>query len=103
MASYGDGLSETVERDGAYVAPTLAMYEQPSTEFARRYWWWFWLSNRHRSGANGGRAGYSSTENRLGGRALTPFTEEIYEAYLKNVSDPATIHAMCEDYRGGHD
>ena len=25
------------------IAPTLAMYEQTSMEFARSYWWWFWL------------------------------------------------------------
>lgn len=84
------------------IAPTLAMYEQTSMEFARAYWWWFWLIQpapfpeemvaaapevflRKKIGWD--RAG------------LAPFTDDTYAAYLKNVSDPATMHAMCEDYR----
>lgn len=84
------------------VAPTLAMYEQPSMEFARAYWWWFWLIQPAPFPEQMVAAAPDIFLNRkIGwGRAgLTPFTEEIYEAYLKNVSDPATMHAMCEDYR----
>ncbi|MBL8513963.1 MAG: alpha/beta hydrolase [Betaproteobacteria bacterium] len=84
------------------IAPTLAMYENTSMEFARAYWWWFWLIQPApfpeqmvaaapelflRKKIGWGRAG------------LTPFTDETYATYLRNVSDPATMHAMCEDYR----
>lgn len=34
-----------------------------------------------------------------GHAGLKPFTEETYAAYFSYVSDPATMHAMCEDYR----
>ena len=30
---------------------------------------------------------------------LSAFTPETYAAYLSYVSDPATMHGMCEDYR----
>ena len=30
---------------------------------------------------------------------MSAFTPETYAAYLSYVSDPATMHAMCEDYR----
>jgi haloacetate dehalogenase len=34
-----------------------------------------------------------------GHAGLAPFTAGTYAAYLSYVSDPATMHAMCEDYR----
>jgi haloacetate dehalogenase len=30
---------------------------------------------------------------------LKPFTPEAYAAYLRCLSDPATAHGICEDYR----
>ncbi len=29
------------------------------------------------------------------------FTPEALEDYLRSIHNPATIHAMCEDYRAG--
>ena len=28
---------------------------------------------------------------------------EAYQDYHRAIHDPATVHAMCEDYRAGHD
>ena len=84
------------------ISPTLTMYEQTSMEFARAYWWWFFLIQP---------APFPETmiaaapetflQKKIGwGHAgLSAFTPETYAAYLANVSDPSTMHAMCEDYR----
>lgn len=84
------------------IAPTLAMYEQTSMEFARAYWWWFFLIQPTPFPESlVGAAPEIYLRKKIGwGRAgLTPFTEETYAAYLAYVSDPATMHGMCEDYR----
>ncbi|MDR5773378.1 MULTISPECIES: alpha/beta hydrolase [unclassified Caballeronia] len=84
------------------VAPTLAMYEQTSFDFARAYWHWFMLVRP---------APFPETLIRadpdlylrqtIGARSagLAPFTAEAYAEYLRCLSDPATAHGICEDYR----
>ncbi len=84
------------------IAPTLAMYEQTSMEFARAYWWWFWLIQPAPFPEQTVAAAPEVfLKKKIGwGRAgLSPFTDATYAAYLRHVSDPATMHAMCEDYR----
>jgi haloacetate dehalogenase len=84
------------------IAPTLAMYEQTTMEFARAYWHWFFLIQpapmpERVIGADpefylnwylGQRAGHQP-----------PFTTAAFAEYLRCFRDPATIHGMCEDYR----
>jgi haloacetate dehalogenase len=84
------------------VAPTLAMYEQTSFEFARAYWHWFFLVRP---------APFPETliradpdlylKQTIGARSagLKPFSTEAYAEYLRCLSDPATAHGICEDYR----
>ncbi|WP_321786399.1 alpha/beta hydrolase [Paraburkholderia sp. J94] len=84
------------------VAPTLAMYEQTSFAFARAYWHWFFLVRP---------APFPETliradpdlylKQTIGARSagLAPFTPEAYAEYLRCLSDPATAHGICEDYR----
>ncbi|MFM0041324.1 alpha/beta fold hydrolase [Paraburkholderia sediminicola] len=84
------------------VAPTLAMYEKTSFEFARAYWHWFFLVCP---------APFPETliradpdlylKQTIGARSagLAPFTEAAYAGYLRCLSDPTTAHGMCEDYR----
>ena len=84
------------------VAPTVAMYEQTSFEFARAYWHWFFLVRP---------APFPETliradpdlylKQTMGARSagLSPFTPDAYAAYLRCLSDPATAHGICEDYR----
>jgi haloacetate dehalogenase len=84
------------------VAPTLAMYENTSFEFARAYWHWFFLVRP---------APFPETliradpdlylKQTIGARSagLKPFTPEAYAEYLRCLSDPATAHGICEDYR----
>lgn len=84
------------------VAPTVAMYEQTSFEFARAYWHWFFLVRP---------APFPETliradpdlylKQTMGARSagLAPFAPEAYAQYLRCLSDPATAHGICEDYR----
>lgn len=84
------------------VAPTLAMYEQTAFEFARAYWHWFFLVRP---------APFPETliradpdlylKQTIGARSagLAPFTPAAYAEYLRCLSDPATAHGICEDYR----
>jgi haloacetate dehalogenase len=97
-ADHGERVAKIAVLD---IAPTLAMYEQTTELFARAYWHWFFLILpaphpermigadpeaflRHKMGQ--GRAG------------LAPFAPEAWAEYLRCFT-PASIHAMCEDYR----
>lgn len=84
------------------IAPTLAMYEQTNMEFAQSYWWWFFLiqpSPFPESLITAKPELYLQKKIGYGSAGLAPFSPEAYAAYLKGVSDPATVHGMCEDYR----
>ncbi|MDQ6636255.1 MAG: alpha/beta hydrolase [Candidatus Dormibacteraeota bacterium] len=84
------------------IAPTLAMYEQTSMEFARAYFHWFFLIQ---PAPLPERLIGSDPEfylkSVLGGRsaALAPFTEPALAEYVRCLREPAAVHAMCEDYR----
>jgi haloacetate dehalogenase len=84
------------------IAPTLSMYEQTSMDFARSYWWWFFLIQPTpfpESMVAAAPETYLKKKIGWGHAGLKPFTAETYAAYLSYVSDPATMHGMCEDYR----
>ena len=84
------------------ISPTLAMYEQTTMEFARAYWWWFFLIQPTpfpESMIAAAPETYLQKKIGWGHAGLSAFTPETYAAYLSYVSDPATMHAMCEDYR----
>lgn len=85
------------------ICPTLAMYEATNLDFARSYFHWFFLIQKSplpetlilgspRELAQmfmGGRQG--------DGTAI--FAPECFEVYVNGLSDPATVHGMCQDYR----
>ncbi|MDY7546165.1 alpha/beta hydrolase [Glaciimonas sp. CA11.2] len=84
------------------IAPTLAMYEKTTMEFASTYYHWFFLIRpapfpEILLGAHP----EAYLEHTIGARSagLGPFTPEAYAEYLRCLSDPATIHGICEDYR----
>ncbi|MBL8523873.1 MAG: alpha/beta hydrolase [Betaproteobacteria bacterium] len=84
------------------ISPTLTMYEQTNMEFARSYWWWFWLIQPApfpESMVAAAPETYLKKKIGWGHAGLSAFTEQTYSAYLSYVSDPATMHGMCEDYR----
>jgi haloacetate dehalogenase len=82
------------------IVPTLKLYRTVSKRFASAYFHWFLLSQPaplpETLLAN-------SAEFFLRGvfRGLAPaaLPEAVFAEYLRCFSDPATLHAMCEDYR----
>jgi haloacetate dehalogenase len=84
------------------VAPTLAMYEQTSFEFARAYWHWFFLVRPAPFPETLIRADADLyLKQTIGARSagLKPFTPEAYAEYLRCLQQPETAHGICEDYR----
>ena len=84
------------------ISPTLCMYEQTTMDFARSYWWWFFLIQPKPFPEDMIAAApekYLKKKIGWGYAGMSAFTPETYAAYLSYVSDPATMHAMCEDYR----
>lgn len=85
------------------ICPTLAMYEATDFEFAKAYFHWFFLVQRTplpETMILGNPR--QVTESFMGGRqgeGLKIFDEHCFEQYVKNLSDPDTVHAMCQDYR----
>lgn len=84
------------------IAPTLAMYERTSMAFAAAYWHWFFLIQPTpfpETLINAEPAFYLSKLMGLRHAGLAPFAPEAMAAYTAAMSDPAHVHAMCEDYR----
>ena len=84
------------------ISPTLTMYEQTSMAFATAYWHWFFLIQpaplpETLIGANPEFYLRAYMGRRSAG--LSPFTEDAWAEYARAMSDPACVHAMCEDYR----
>jgi haloacetate dehalogenase len=84
------------------ITPTRAMYARTTREFAKAYYHWFFLIQpapfpETLIGANPD----AFLRKHMGGRfaGLTPFEPDGWPEYLRCFSDPATIHATCEDYR----
>jgi haloacetate dehalogenase len=94
---------ERVERIAVLdIAPTRAMYARTTHEFAKAYYHWFFLTQpapfpETLIGANP----EAFLRKHMGGRfaGLAPFEPDGWSEYLRCFSDPAAIHATCEDYR----
>jgi haloacetate dehalogenase len=80
------------------IIPTGEAFRRADMAFGLGYWHWFFLAQpfplpEHLIGAN------PDAYYFRGGREL--FAPEALADYLRGCHDPATIHAMCEDYRAG--
>jgi len=84
------------------IAPTATMYARTDKEFATRYFWWFFLIQPYDLPERMIGSGPEYFLRRhLAGQSRTPgaVNEEVLQEYLRCYRDPATIHAICEDYR----
>ncbi|OAQ69248.1 alpha beta hydrolase fold protein [Pochonia chlamydosporia 170] len=85
------------------ICPTLAMYSVKDPAFAMSYFHWFLLIQKEPLPETLLLAcPRRFAELFMGGRqkrGLDIFDEQCFEHYVKNLSDPATVHAMCQDYR----
>jgi haloacetate dehalogenase len=84
------------------IAPTLTMYERTDQAFATRYFWWFFLIQPYDLPERliGADPEYF-LRHHLKGQSKTPGIPEeaLIQDYLAAYRDPATRHAICEDYR----
>ncbi len=84
------------------IAPTLTMYEQTNQEFATRYFWWFFLiqPNGLPEKLIASDPEYFLRRHIAGQVKIEGSVDEAAIAeYLRSYRDPATLHAICEDYR----
>jgi haloacetate dehalogenase len=80
------------------IVPTGEAFRRANMDFGLRYWHWFFLAQP-----------YPLPESLIGSdpdnyyfrNTRELFAPEALEDYLRCVRNPATIHAMCEDYRAG--
>lgn len=84
------------------IAPTLTMYDRTDRAFATRYFWWFFLIQpaplpERMIGADP----EFYLRHHLAGQSRTNGVpaEPVIAEYLRCYRDPATISAICEDYR----
>lgn len=84
------------------IAPTLSMYRQTSETFARAYWHWFFLiqpSPLPESLIEAGPEQYLRSIMAKRSAGMKPFTQEAFDSYIANVSQPGVATGICEDYR----
>ena len=84
------------------IAPTLTMYDRTDQEFATRYFWWFFLIQPDGLPEKmiGSDPEYFLRRHIAGQvKVEGAVSEEAIAEYLRTYRDPATIHAICEDYR----
>ena len=84
------------------IAPTREMYANTTAAFATVYWHWFWLIQDApfpERQIEADPLAYLDKKLRSWGNKPKPFTDEAFAAYAQAIQNPATIHAMCEDYR----
>ncbi|MBT5266085.1 MAG: alpha/beta hydrolase [Rhodospirillaceae bacterium] len=84
------------------VCPTLHMYMSTDMDFATAYYHWFFLIQpfdfpERMIGADP--EFYLRRKFKFIANAETAITDEAWAEYIRCFSDPATIHATCEDYR----
>jgi haloacetate dehalogenase len=84
------------------IAPTATMYARTDKAFATRYFWWFFLIQpaplpERMIGADP----EFFLRTHIDGQVKTPGATEpaAFAEYLRCYNDPATRHAICEDYR----
>jgi len=84
------------------IAPTLAMYERTTREFALAYWHWFFLVQPAPLPERLIEADPAAYVHELMGRrhaGLEVFHPDALAAYTQALSRPGSATSVCEDYR----
>ncbi len=84
------------------IAPTLAMYEQTTMEFAQAYWHWFFLIQPQPLPEHLLNADPEFFVRRVMSRGpggLDLFDPAALAEYIRCARLTGTVHAICEDYR----
>ncbi|UHD47843.1 alpha/beta hydrolase [Aureimonas altamirensis] len=94
---------DAVQRIAVFdIAPTLTMYERTNQEFATRYFWWFFLIQPAPLPERMIAADPEFFLRRhITGQIKVPgaTSDALFAEYLRCYRNPATRHAICEDYR----
>ncbi|WP_353226693.1 alpha/beta hydrolase [Novosphingobium sp.] len=84
------------------IAPTATMYARTNMEFARRYFWWFFLIQPFdlperliAADPDHFLDTHLATQTGIAGTS----DPRVIAQYRRCYADPATRHAICEDYR----
>jgi haloacetate dehalogenase len=82
------------------IVPTLKLYSEVTKAFASTYFHWFLLIQPAPVPETLlGNSAEFLLRVLLGGYVPKAISQEVFADYLRCFSDPATRHAMCEDYR----
>ncbi|GGQ25661.1 alpha/beta hydrolase [Streptosporangium pseudovulgare] len=89
-----DAATRLVVMDAVPIGEAL---DRADARFAAAWWHWFFLGQTDKPAERvisaDPDAWYRATPEQMGA--------EAYEDYRRAIHDPATVHAMCEDYRAG--
>ena len=80
--------------DGVPIGEALARCD---ARFASRWWHWFYLGQT----AKPAEPTINADPDAWYGYGPEQMGDEAYADYRRAIHDPATVHAMCEDYRAG--
>lgn len=86
------------------IAPTATMYEKTDMEFARRYFWWFFLIQdaplpETLIGHDPEFFLRKHINTQLANPEAGQVSDAVFDDYLRCYKQPEMIHAVCEDYR----
>ncbi len=82
------------------IIPTAEHFRRADRSFALGYWHWFFLAQPHPFPESViGADPDTFYLNRRGADSHRVFAPEALAEYRRSWNNPATIHAMCEDYR----
>ncbi|MFG1943421.1 alpha/beta fold hydrolase [Nonomuraea sp. NPDC048826] len=93
-ADHPDAVTHLVVMDTVPIGEALARCD---AVFAARWWHWFFLGQM----AKPAERVINADPDAWYGGGPEQMGEEAYEDYRRAIHDPATVHAMCEDYRAG--
>ncbi|AXO38231.1 hydrolase [Micromonospora sp. B006] len=89
-----DRVSRLGVLDGVPIGEALARCD---ARFAARWWHWFFLGQL----AKPAERVINADPDAWYGGSPQEMGEQAYADYRRAIGDPATVHAMCEDYRAG--
>lgn len=80
------------------IVPTGEMFRRADMDFGLGYWHWFFLAQKYDLPE---RVIAANSDGFFFHRGRDVFAPEAMAEYKRCYDDPASIHAMCEDYRAG--
>jgi haloacetate dehalogenase len=86
------------------IIPTWDVFESINGDSARKYWHWFFYIRPYDFpetllSANPEYFVRANLLSKAGSAVKTNFPDDVMEEYIRYYSDPATVHAISEDYR----